>query len=123
MQFTEDNSPSENFITRYAQGLIEINHQKFEQSLLVFPDQATEIWACEEIGAVNQSNLSVVVEYQPELLIIGSGAKFAFPDFAVQAWLQANGIGCEVMDSAAACRTYNVLVTERRKVVAALLLP
>ncbi len=123
MKFSQEYSPSENIITAYGSGFIEINRQKFEKNLLVFPDRETETWACSSIETADQTSLATIIEYQPELVVLGSGPHFAFPDFELQAWLQANGVGCEMMDSAAACRTYNVLLAEKRKVAAALLLP
>lgn len=123
MKFSQEYSPSDNVITGYGSGFIEINRQKFEKSLLVFPDRDTQTWACDSIQSADQTSLMMIIEYKPELVVLGSGSHFAFPDFELQAWLQANGVGCEVMDSAAACRTYNVLLAEKRKVAAALLLP
>ncbi|HGG60634.1 MAG TPA: hypothetical protein ENK26_12095 [Gammaproteobacteria bacterium] len=123
MKFAEDNLSAENRITRYGSGFIEVGQQRFEHGILVFPDTAVRRWNCASIDQASQENLREIIDYQPELVLIGSGETFGFPDFALQAWLQQRRIGCEVMDSAAACRTFNVLVSEQRNVAAALLLP
>ncbi len=123
MQFSEDLDPSDNIITRYGSGFVDVRDERHTRSIFVFPDQPVEPWACDQIGAVTTDNLATLIDYRPELVVIGSGPEFAFPDIQVQLDLQQRGIGCEIMASAAACRTYNVLVSERRRVVAALLLP
>ncbi len=123
MKFAEDNISRETTINRYGSGFIEVGQQRFEHAILVFPDSGARPWDCTSIAQANPENLQEIIDYRPELVLIGSGGAFAFPDFSVQAWLQQHGIGCEVMDSAAACRTFNVLVSEQRNVAAALLLP
>jgi len=123
MQFSEDFDPSNNIITRYGPGFIDVRDERHTRSIFVFPDQPVEPWDCEQISAATAEELATILDYKPELVVIGSGPDFAFPDIHVQLGLQQHGIGCEVMASAAACRTYNVLISERRRVVAALLLP
>jgi uncharacterized protein len=75
-----------------------------------------------DFSKLTQAHFDELLQLQPELVIFGSGAKLRFPPPALLSGLIARRIGVESMDSAAACRTYNVLVSEGRTVVAALLL-
>ena len=121
MKFAEDNISRETTISRYGSGFIEVGQQRFEHAILVFPDSGARPWDCTNIAQANPENLQEIIDYRPELVLIGSGGAFAFPDFSVQAWLQQHGIGCEVMDTPAACRTWNILSSERSRAMALLL--
>ena len=79
-------------------------------------------WRPQSIGELRMEDLDAVFALEPEIVVIGSGARQQFPDAALLAAVLSRGIGCEVMDTGAACRTYNVLASEDRKVVAALML-
>jgi len=75
------------------------------------------------VSAFTSAKIDRIVELKPEIAIIGSGATFRFPDPARLALLHQARIGVEVMDTQAACRTYNILLGEGRNVVAALIVP
>ena len=74
------------------------------------------------LDELSEADLDAVFALQPEIVVLGSGARQRFPDTRLLAVILARGIGCEVMDTGAACRTYNVLVSESRRAVAALFL-
>ncbi len=92
------------------------------RSFLLLPDRLIEEWPPERFEELREEHLALLLDLNPEVALIGTGAAFRFPDPAVTAPLHAAGIGVEVMDTAAACRTFNILASEGRRVAAALLM-
>jgi uncharacterized protein len=91
-------------------------------SLLISADQLIENWPPADVAQLSQDHLKAVLTLKPEVVLFGTGAKQVFlPQDLMVSFYQA-GIGFEVMTTQAACRTFNVLVAEGRKVVAALML-
>ncbi|WP_396431061.1 Mth938-like domain-containing protein [Limnohabitans sp.] len=111
-------------INAYGQGWIEVNGQKFFHSLTVssLPGATPAKWEVARFAELEATDFEILSKSGAELVIFGSGQRLRFPQ---PAWLRSLvelGIGLETMDTAAACRTYNILASEGRKVVAALLL-
>ena len=107
-------------ITGYGGGGFKINHEFVTVSLLVLATEA-QTWDMVEGQHITQELLSGVIDKDIELLLIGTG-KQLFPLAAdVRVWLKSHGIAADVMDTGAACRTYNVLLLEERKVAAAVI--
>ena len=111
-----------NTVTAYGAGYVDINQTRFEKSILLLPTGPVILWPVDHFEALNQAHFEAVAAYQPEMLILGSGATLRFPNMALYASLSRLRIGIEVMDSQAACRTYNVLIAEGRQVAAAILI-
>jgi uncharacterized protein len=109
-----------NAITGYGEGYVLVNSQRHESSLIVMPDQLLP-WDVAGFEALTAEHFSSLKDLQPEILLLGTGPKQRFPHPRLTAPLAAAGIGVEIMDLKAACRTYNILVAEERKVAAALL--
>jgi uncharacterized protein len=109
-----------NAITGYGEGYVLVNGQRHESSLIVTPDQVTP-WDVSEFTKITVEDFEKLKALRPEILLLGTGPKQRFPHPRLTAPLAAAGIGVEVMDLKAACRTYNILVAEERKVAAALL--
>jgi uncharacterized protein len=109
-----------NAITGYGEGYVLVNSQRHESSLIVMPDQVLP-WNVAGFEALTAEHFSSLKDLQPEILLLGTGPKQRFPHPRLTAPLAAAGIGVEIMDLKAACRTYNILVAEERKVAAALL--
>jgi uncharacterized protein len=105
-----------NAITGYGEGYVLINGQRHETSLIVTPDKVSP-WDVEGFDALSMESLSLLKQLQMEIVLLGTGPKQRFPHPQLAASLK----GLEVMDVKAACRTYNILVAEGRKVAAALL--
>ncbi len=95
---------------------------KFGHSLLVPWQGAVQAWAPERIDQLQAAHFEPVLALRPELVIFGSGARHRFIAPSLVRGLIEQGIGVEMMDTAAACRTYNILASEGRTVLAALLL-
>ncbi|QJR11385.1 hypothetical protein DSM104443_02460 [Usitatibacter rugosus] len=108
-----------NGFTGYGAGYVAVNGRHIERGVLVRPE-AIDDWNVASIAQLAPEHVQQVLAAKPEIVLLGSGARFAFPDPAVLAPLYAARIGVEVMDTPAACRTFNILASEGRNVVAAL---
>ena len=96
--------------------------QSFNNSFIVTPYQIIDNWRYSSVDELTAESFKSMIEHQPELVILGTGKSLTFPSQQnLQAFHQA-GIGIEVMNTASACRTYNVLVAENRFVIAGLLM-
>ena len=109
-------------IQAYEPGRIRINERDFTRNLILTPTQLLEDWPAQDISTLLASHFEPLLELRPDILLRGTGANQVFPAAACYADLIAQRIGIEIMDSAAACRTYNILAAEDRRVAAALLL-
>ena len=121
MKIERDSPEGRNTFTGYGPGYVEVNRKRYAASLVVSGDRVIVDWPAASVEALTADHLAAIVELRPEIAIIGSGATFRFPDPARLAPLHQARIGVEVMDTQAACRTYNILLGEGRNVVAALI--
>ena len=109
-------------ISGYGPGWFSIESEKFTSSLIISSSGLRTPWQCDRFEALTAAHFAQLAELDAELVIFGSGTRNRFPPPAWLAPLMARRIGLETMDTQAACRTYNILAHEGRKVVAALLL-
>ncbi len=93
-----------------------------EASVVVTPQRLLTGWPPQRLDDLSAAHLEQLLELEPELILLGTGRRLRFPPAAVTAPLLQRGIGVEVMDTAAACRTYNFLMADGRRVAAALLM-
>ena len=109
-------------IRAYGPGRINVSDTLLSKSFILAPDRVLEGWPPQRFEDLEAVHFDAALALEPEILIVGTGAtqRFLPPEF--MALLGAGGTGVEVMDTAAACRTYNILLSEDRKVVAALLM-
>ncbi len=117
-----DQLPPLNTVTAYGDGYVDINLQRHQSSIIVLPEQPVRAWPVAAFELLEASHFEMLAEETPELVIFGSGNKLRFPHPRLTAALAARRIGVETMDFQAACRTYNVLMAEGRKIAAALLI-
>ena len=122
MKFTLDNFASANIIRAYAPGRINVNDRLLTTAFVISSTALIENWPPQRFEDITLESLQAALALEPEILVIGTGSAMHFPEARLIADIQQRGIGLEVLDTAAACRTYNVLVSENRKVAAALLL-
>ena len=123
MQLTLEN-PDFRYSLRGAGGdYALVNEQRLEASFLLAPNDLVTGWRPATVADLQPQDMDAVLAMQPALVLLGSGASLRFPAPAVMATCLTRGLGIEVMDNAAAARTFNVLATEGRTVVAAFLLP
>ena len=121
MKIAKDNLSRDTKVIRaYAPGRINVSDTFYTKSLILAPDQVLDDWPPQLFAELKPEHLDAALALEPEILIIGTGAAQHFLPAEMLAALARRGIGVEMMDTAAACRTYNVLLSEDRKVVAAL---
>ena len=104
----------------YGPGYVAVNNVRYERNVLVSPEDVVE-WPVKDFGTLAGGDFTFVAAKRPEILIIGTGNRQHFLPAELARALAAGGAGVEVMDTKAACRTYNILVAEGRRVVAAIL--
>jgi len=103
-------------------GQIIVNQDSYTRSLVVLPGQVIADWPPQAFEELALAHLAALVTLRPELVILGTGRRQRFPRAELLAPLVEAGLGWEVMDTGAACRTYNILMSEGRNVAAALLM-
>jgi uncharacterized protein len=122
VKFQPDFLDGANTIARHDATRIWVGNQSYAGSLVVPWSGAVRPWAPGRFDELTQAHFDSLLQDNPELVIFGSGARLRFPKPALLQTLIDRRVGLETMDTAAACRTYNVLVSEGRSVIAALLL-
>ncbi len=122
MKFSADLIDSPYLITAYEAGRIRLGEETLEHNLLLMPERLREPWPVQAIGELTPEMLEQFIAHRPDVVLFGTGAQQQFPPPALFAPLMKAGIGHEVMSTAAACRTYNILMGEGRPVLAALIL-
>ena len=110
-----------NTVTAYGDGWIEINAERFGHAVLVQPEAPVLRWAPARFEDLDATHFDAFLAQAPEVVLLGTGSVQRFPHPRLTAALAARRIGVEAMDTRAACRTYNILMVEGRKVLAALL--
>ena len=123
MQLIHDRAEGYFFIRAVRRDAVVVIDRELRESFLIAPDQVVENWPVTGISAIDAEALQRVLDLEPEVLILGTGERQRFPPPPALLPMLRKGIGVEVMDNAAAGRTYNLLAAEGRKVVAAFILP
>lgn len=121
MKLQSDPHYGANTITGYGDGYIEINKIPYSHAVLLSSDGEILEWAIKSFEELSSSDFAQMASLKPELIIIGTGKRQRFPKPELLKTLIEAKIGFEVMDSQAACRTYNILVGEGRQVLLALI--
>lgn len=91
-------------------------------NVIIFPDRLIRDWSPAATNALTKQDLALLLKAKPEVLLLGTGSRLVWPSLEIQAAFATSGIGLEVMDTGAACRTYNILMSDQRRVAAALIL-
>jgi uncharacterized protein len=115
-----------NVFSGYGEGFVMVGERRIDRSVIVLPDRIVEDWGATRFEALTAAHLEALAGLGCEVVLLGTGNRLRFPAPALlrqaNARLASAGAGLEVMDVQAACRTYNILIAEERKVAAALLL-
>ncbi len=135
MKFTQENAAGHYRVRSYddhevvvewggldADGKTQLNFQSLSGSFLISADGLVSEDLPASVEGMEVSHLQPLLDQQIEVILLGTGAQMVFPDAKLIAWLSQAGIGLEVMSTAAACRTYNLLMLEDRRVAAMILL-
>jgi uncharacterized protein len=110
----------QNAFTGYGEGYVAVNHVRYESSVIVTPERVLP-WDALGFDSLRQEHFLALAAMGLEIVLLGTGARQRFPDPALLRPLAEARAGVEVMDLQAACRTYNILAAESRRVAAALL--
>lgn len=111
------------FVRRVGARGITVVDREFTSSFLLSPEQLVENWPVAAAGELDAGHVDAILALKPEVVLLGTGERQVFPTQAFMAGLLKKGVGVEVMDNAAAARTYDLLAGESRRVVAAFILP
>jgi uncharacterized protein len=117
-----ENRPFANTVSAIGQSSIDINGVPYAASVVVAPEGPVQQWLVTAVEELTEAHFEQLSHSQPELVVLGTGAKQQFVHPRLTAVLAAKRIGLETMDTPAACRTYNVLMAEGRKVIGAFIL-
>jgi len=121
MRFAETNDSAVYLVQAYGPEGIRVGGRTLTRGLILTPERIIEDWGPRGIADLDPGHLQTLIALSPEVIVFGTGAMQVFPDPALYFAVLERRIGCEVMDTGAACRTYNILVAEGRRVAAALL--
>jgi len=121
MKLQLENPAGTNLVRSYGPGQLRIGERTHSTSLIVTAKAIIAPWRPATAQELTTADLEPLLGLAPEVVLLGTGARQQFPDVQVLRILHQQRIGVEVMDTSAACRTYNVLVTEGRNVAAALI--
>ncbi len=111
------------FVRRVGARSVTLLDRELTESFLLAPDQVIERWPVAAVDALDASHVVALLALRPELVLLGTGERQAFPAAVFMAGFLRKGVGIEVMDNAAAARTFNLLASERRRVLGAFILP
>jgi len=99
-----------------------VNGEHYDSSIVVLAEEVRSDWEVNNFDELSEQHFSYFLALNPDVLLLGTGAKQRFPHPRLYQQLSKAGIGVECMDTPAACRTYNILVAEGRRVIAAILI-
>lgn len=122
MKLHETNTQKYQTITAYDEDSVELNAQRFTHSLIVLPEIAPIPWPVEQFDQLRKEHFEQLAATSPDVVILGTGKKQRFVHPQLIAALTSQHKGVECMDNQAACRTYNILMAEGRKVALALIM-
>jgi uncharacterized protein len=120
MKFTLEGNPNVHVIRSYSADEIRVGEQSIRSSCIVTPDALITDWPPVTLDDLRLNHLEPIFELRPELVLLGTGMQQRFAPAEIRAAFGTRGIGIEVMQLGAACRTFNILVNEDRRVAAAL---
>lgn len=110
-----------NVFTGHGADYVRLGVVEYRDNVLVTPEHVVSGWAAGGFDALTEADFAALAELKPEVVLLGTGASLRFPHPRLMRALTDAGIGVEVMDTPAACRTFNILAAEGRKVAAAVL--
>ena len=107
--------------TAYGDNYAAVNGEKYEQNLILLPESIIPAWTTATVRTLSESDMQILLGLGTEIVLLGTGKSLRFPSGTLLRPFAPAGMGLEIMDLKAACRTYNILAAEGRKVAAALL--
>jgi uncharacterized protein len=123
MKFTQHTPGGLNLIRNYGKEFVTVGEEEIRASCIIGATELIRDWPPRDVASLRLEHLAPLFERKPEVVVLSTGGRQQFPPAALRAEFATRRIGIEVMEVGAACRTFNVLVSEERKVLAAILLP
>jgi uncharacterized protein len=120
MRLSLDSDPRINLVRRYDAGVIVIGEQRICRPCSVTPQQLLLDWSASSIAELSEAQLEPLWALRADIALLGAGERQEFPGAGIRAAFRARGIALECMNLGAACRTYNILASEARSVLAGL---
>jgi uncharacterized protein len=120
MRLSLDSDPRINLVRRYDAGVIVIGEQRICRPCIVTPQQLLLDWSASSIAELSEAQLEPLWALRADIALLGEGERQEFPGAGIRAAFRARGIALECMNLGAACRTYNILASEARSVLAGL---
>jgi uncharacterized protein len=115
-------TPGLKIFTAHGAGYVTVNGERFDHPIVVMPEKVLADWPARDFATLEESHFACLLGIKPEVLLLGTGPRLHFPHPRLYRALTDARISVECMDTPAACRTYNILVSEDRRVAAAILL-
>ena len=122
MKLQLSDTSNQKIFNEHGPGYVIVSGVRYERPVVVTPQQVLTDWPPQDFAALEEAHFTWFLALEPEVVVIGTGERQQFPHPRLYRQLIEAHIGVEFMDTAAACRTYDILVSEDRKVVAAILL-
>ncbi len=122
MDLSESVTKHPNIIKSAAADYCEFYHQTFRQSILIPWDDNIQTMSVNDVSSLNTGLIKKMAKYQPEVILLATGERIVFPDTDILTPLIKNNIGFEVLDNQAAARTFNILMSEDRRVLCLMLI-
>ena len=122
MKLHLNTTSTQKIFNAHGAGYVTVSGERFEHSIVITPNEVFSDWQPQEFDALSEDHFTYFLTLCPEILLLGTGTVLRFPHPSLYRQLIAAGISVECMDTAAACRTYNILMGEDRKVVAGILI-
>ena len=122
MELQLENQPSGYRVSSFVDNAVVIGEVRYAASLIVTPEQVVPDWPPQHLDQLTVDDLGMILALGPELILVGTGNALRFPDSVILKGVMRAGIGIDFMDSRAACRTYNILAAEGRRVAAGVII-
>ncbi|HIO92217.1 MAG TPA: hypothetical protein EYG68_05145 [Leucothrix mucor] len=120
MKFCEDHNQDQYQITGYNDKSVHVNNKAFDTGFIVTPNSFIPDWQPQRYSELEIHHLKALFDFKPDVILLGTGIKQTYPPKDIYLAFIKSGIGFEIMDTQAACRTFNILISEDRHVAAAL---
>lgn len=121
MALIEDLIDSRNSIQAYESDHINVNGRVYSGSLILSATRIISPWTVASVADLNEALINEIIDLKPDVILLGTGEKQIFPDVGILGLFAQQGLGLEVMNTGAMCRTFNILCAEDRNVVAGLI--
>lgn len=122
MKLQLDSGDRQFAITFYDKGQVVVGEECITRAFIVGPGGIVRDWGPRDVQEMLPGHMEAILALEPEVILLGTGAHQIFPDSRVMEPLMSGHVGLEVMDTGAACRTYNILLAEGRRIAAGLLM-